>query len=213
MIERAGSLSRRRRRMAYRLEGTYYETCNCEVLCPCSATSLVLPADYDRCVVVLGFGIASGEVDGVGVDGCAAAMVVDAPKQMTDGGWRVGLFVDGGTDEQRERLVSVFTGSQGGPAAAFGPLVGEMLGVEYSPIEVYDDGFTHGMRVGDAIDFEVREFGGADKAAAMAVTNVAHPVSTTLTVAQAKRGRINAFGIEVDTEGKNGHAARFSWHA
>jgi hypothetical protein len=88
-----------------------------------------------------------------------------------------------------------------------------MLGVEYSPIEVYDDGFTHGMRVGDAIDFEVREFGGADKAAAMAVTNVAHPVSTTLTVAQAKRGRINAFGIEVDTEGKNGHAAHFSWHA
>jgi hypothetical protein len=199
--------------LAYRLEGTYYESCNCEVVCPCSATSLVLPADYDRCTVVLGFGIASGEVDGVRVDGCGAAMVVDAPKQMTDGGWRVGLFIDGATEEQREKLVSVFSGAQGGPAAAFGPLVGELLGVEYSPIEVYDDGLIHGIRVGEAIDLEVHEFGGADKETAMALTNVAHPANTTLTVAQAKRGSINAFGIEVDTKGKNGHAARFSWAA
>ncbi len=195
----------------YRLEGTYYESCTCEVLCPCSATSLVLPADYERCVVVLGFGIERGEVDGLDVGGTAAAMVVDAPKQMLDGGWRVGLLVDG-SDEQREKLVSVFSGEQGGPAA-LGPLVGEMLGVEQAPIEVYDDGFTHGIRVGDAIDVEVREFGGADENVAMAVTNVAHSASTTLTIAQAQRGRINAFGIEADTAGKNGHAARFAWNA
>ena len=55
--------------MPYRLEGTYYETCTCEVVCPCSATNNVLPADYDRCVVGLGFGITSGEIDGADVSG------------------------------------------------------------------------------------------------------------------------------------------------
>lgn len=199
--------------MGYRLEGTYYESCTCEVMCPCSATSLVLPADYERCIVVLGFGIERGEIDGVDVGGCKAAMVVDAPQQMTDGGWRLGLFLDAGSDEQKERLLSVFSGDQGGPAAAFGPLVGEVVGVEHAPIEVWDDGFTHGIRVGDAVDVEIAEFGGADENVAMAVTNVGHPASTTLTVARATRGRIDAFGIVADTEGKNGHAARFSWDA
>ena len=34
--------------MAWKLEGTYFETCSCEVVCPCTA-SLALGADYDRC--------------------------------------------------------------------------------------------------------------------------------------------------------------------
>src|SRR3970282_2168857 len=30
--------------VAYRLDGTYFENCNCEVACPCSASNLALPA-------------------------------------------------------------------------------------------------------------------------------------------------------------------------
>src|SRR5579859_3990290 len=126
--------------MSYKLEGTYYETCNCDVLCPCGASNLVLPGDKERCQVVLGFKIESGEIDGVEVSGTATAMIVDAPAQMTDGGWRVGLFIDEqASDEQRQKLASVFSGEQGGPGAAFAPLVGEMLGVEYAPIHCSDD--------------------------------------------------------------------------
>jgi len=32
--------------MAWSLKGTYFETCSCEVVCPCTA-SLALGADYD----------------------------------------------------------------------------------------------------------------------------------------------------------------------
>ena len=35
----------------------------------------------------------------------------------------------------------------------------------------------------------------------------------TLTVAQAKRASINAFGLEIDNAGKNGHYAPISWAA
>jgi hypothetical protein len=34
-----------------------------------------------------------------------------------------------------------------------------------------------------------------------------------LTIAQATRSRVSAFGLEFDNTGKNGHAAPFSWAA
>lgn len=49
---------------------------------------------------------------------------------MTEGNWRIGVFVEeNATDEQADKLVGVFSGQLGGPMAALGPLVGEMLGV------------------------------------------------------------------------------------
>ena len=41
--------------VAYRMSGTYFESCNCEVTCPCGASNLALPATYDRCLVLLAF--------------------------------------------------------------------------------------------------------------------------------------------------------------
>ena len=43
--------------MAWKLQGSYFETCSCEVVCPCTA-SLALGAHYDRCTVTLVFNIA-----------------------------------------------------------------------------------------------------------------------------------------------------------
>ena len=36
--------------MAWRLDGTYFENCNCEVVCPCSATDFAAPADHERVI-------------------------------------------------------------------------------------------------------------------------------------------------------------------
>ena len=47
--------------MAWRLEGTYFENCNCNVLCPCGASFFALPADNERCYVVLVFHVDSVE--------------------------------------------------------------------------------------------------------------------------------------------------------
>ena len=90
--------------MAYRMSGTYMESCSCDVVCPCGY-NLALPATYDRCQVLLAFHIDDGEVDGVDVGDTTVAMFADTPAQMTDGNWRVGLFLDERTDEdQRAKL-------------------------------------------------------------------------------------------------------------
>src|SRR5437763_9704534 len=200
--------------MSWNLMGSYAETCSCELMCPCNM-SLDHGATYDFCRVVLAWDIREGQVDGTDVGGRGVVAVADAPKVMTEGNWRLGMFVDdGASDEQFEKLVQVFGGQLGGPMAALGPLVGEMLGVERAAIEVRDDGLLHSVRVGDVIDFEIEDIVpfGVETGRPIRFDGMFHPVGSNLTMAEAKRSRINAFGIQY--EGRTGlSTSEFSWAA
>jgi hypothetical protein len=200
--------------MAWNLEGTYFETCSCEVVCPCTA-SLSLGADYDRCRVTLVFNITGGEVDGTDMRDLKVVAVADTPKVMTDGNWRLGVFIDeAASDAQAEKLGAVFGGQLGGPMAALAPLVSESLGVERAPIDVREEGLRHSVRIGDAIDFEIEDVVpfGVESGEPARLSGVFHPAGSELTIARATRSRISAFGIEY--EGKAGFSASpFSWAA
>jgi hypothetical protein len=200
--------------MSWHLKGKYVETCSCDLICPCNA-SLDHGAVYDFCRVVLAFDIIEGAIDGTDVGGLKVAVIADTPKVMTDGNWKVGVFVDGdASDEQADKLVGVFSGQLGGPMAGIVPLVGEMLGVERAPIEIGHDGLRHTVRVGDAIDFEIEDIVpfGIETGEPVRLTGMFHPVSSTFNVAEAKRSKINAFGIAY--EGKTGlSTAEFAWAA
>src|SRR6476620_4983313 len=101
--------------MSWNLDGSYFETCSCDV------------------------------------SGLTVAAVAETPKVMTDGNWRLGVFIDSAaSDEQAEKLGGVFSGALGGPMEALGPLVGENLGVERAAIEVHEEGLTHSVKIGDA---------------------------------------------------------------
>ncbi|HEY6034205.1 MAG TPA: DUF1326 domain-containing protein [Kofleriaceae bacterium] len=200
--------------MSWYLKGSYAETCSCELMCPCNL-SFDHGATYDYCRATLGFAIREGEIDGTDVSGLKLVAIFDSPKVMTEGNWRLGIFVDEqATDEQLEKLVQVFSGQLGGPMEALGPLVGEMLGVERAPIEVHDDGVRHSIRVGDAIDFEIEDIVpfGVETGRPVRFDGMFHPVASDLTMAEATRSRISAFGIEY--EGKSGlSTSEFSWAA
>jgi hypothetical protein len=198
--------------MAWNVEGTYFESCSCEVVCPCTA-SLALGADYERCRVTLVFNVARGEVDGTDVSGVTVAAVADTPKVMTEGNWRLGVFIDdSASDEQAEKLGAVFGGQLGGPMEGLMPLIGENLGLERAPIEVREEGLTHSVKIGDAVDIEIEDVVpfGVESGEPARLTGIFHPASSELTVSKATRARVNAFGIEY--EGKSGFSAsRFAW--
>ena len=199
--------------MAWSVEGTYFETCSCDLLCPCNL-SLDHGATYDYCRATLVFNIKKGEVDGTDVSGLSICGILDSPKVMTEGNWRFGMFVDErASDEQMEKLIGVFSGQLGGPMEALGPLVGEMLGVERASFEVNEDGLVHSVKIGDAIDFEVKDIVpfGVETGEPATLVGVFHPASSELTAAEATHSRINAFGIEY--EGKTGLSAPFAWAA
>jgi hypothetical protein len=200
--------------MAWNLKGNYVETCSCELMCPCNL-SFDHGATYDFCRVTLVFDIHEGEIEGTDIGGLKVAAVADTPKIMTEGNWRLGIFVDEqASDEQAEKLVEVFTGQRGGPMAGLAPLVGDVLGVERARIEIDEDGLRHSVRVGDAIDFEIQDIVpfGVETGEPVRFSGMFHPVGSDLTMAEAKRSRINAFGIQF--EGKTGLSkSDFSWAA
>ena len=200
--------------MSWNLKGSYFETCSCELMCPCNL-SFDHGATYDFCRVTLVFDIHEGEIEGTDIGGLKLAVIADTPKVMTEGNWRLGVFVDEqASDEQADKLVKVFTGQLGGPMAGLAPLVGEVLGVERARIEIEDDGLRHSVRIGDEIDFEIEDIVpfGVETGEPVRFSGMFHPVASDLTMAEAKRSRINAFGIEF--EGKTGlSTAEFSWAA
>jgi hypothetical protein len=200
--------------MAWRLAGTYFETCSCEVVCPCTA-SLAMGATYDRCKVTLVFNVHDGDVDGTDVSGLTVAAVADTPKVMSEGNWRLGVFIDdNASDEQADKLGAVFSGQLGGPMEALGPLIGENLGAERAPIEVREDGLRHSIKIGDVVDFEIEDVVpfGIETGEPARLVGIFHPAGSELTIAKATRSSINAFGVEF--EGKSGFStSKFAWAA
>ena len=200
--------------MSWKLEGSYFETCSCDVVCPCTA-SFALGATRDRCRVTLVFNVKSGEVEGTDVGGLTVAAVADTPKVMSEGNWRLGVFIDAAaSDEQAQKLGAVFSGALGGPMQALGPLVGESLGVERAPIEVREDGLKHSVRIGDAVDFEIEDVVpfGSPSGEPVKLTGVFHPAGSELTVARATRSKVDAFGISYDANAAFSRSD-FSWAA
>jgi hypothetical protein len=200
--------------MTWNLTGSYVETCSCELMCPCNL-SFDHGATYDFCRVTLAFDIREGDIEGTDITGRKVVLIADTPKVMTEGNWRLGVFIDeDATDEQLDKLVQVFGGQLGGPMGALAPLVGEVVGVERAAIEVDDDGLRHTVRVGDSIDFEIEDVVpfGVETGEPVRFNGMFHPVASDLTMAEARRTRINAFGISF--EGKTGLSkSEFSWAA
>jgi hypothetical protein len=159
--------------------------------------------------------VTEGNVDGTDVGGLAVAAIADTPRVMTDGNWRLGVFIDDrASDEQAEKLLGVFSGQLGGPMAGLGPLVGENLGVERARFEIQEDGLRHSVKIGDAIEFEIEDVVpfGIETGEPARVAGIFHPVGSDFTVSKATRSRINAFGVEF--EGKSGLSrSEFSWAA
>jgi hypothetical protein len=200
--------------MSWNLDGSFFETCSCDVICPCTA-SLSHGATQDRCKIILVFNVKSGEVDGTDVSGVAVAAVADTPKVMSEGNWRLGVVIDeAASDEQAEKLGGVFSGALGGPMEALGPLVGEQLGVERLPIDVVEDGLRHSVRIGEDVDFEIEDIVpfGVDTGEPAKITGIFHPAGSELTISRATRSKISAFGIQY--EARAGFStSEFSWAA
>jgi hypothetical protein len=200
--------------MVWRLDGTYFENCSCEVGCPCTVADFSAPADHDRCRVLMAFHVDAGRIDDIDVSGLTVAVFADTPPMMVEGSWKVGLFIDSNASEaQGAKLVGVFSGQAGGPMAGLAPLISEMLGIEKTSIEYSGEGRRHRVKIGDGVEIEIADIASplAPDAAAPRLTGVHHPANSTLTVARGTTSRIAAFGYDIALEGTSGFSAPFSW--
>ena len=201
--------------MSWSIDGNYFENCSCEVPCPCTV-SLDFGADYDRCNALLVFQIESGDIEGVDVSGLTVAAVIDTPKVMSEGNWRLGVLMDDkATDEQAGKLGAVFGGQLGGPMEALGPLVGESLGMEKVSMEVSHENGTHSVKFGGGGELTVQDVVpfGKENGEPARLDRIFHPAGETLTIARSTKSQVRAFGMDFAHEGKSAFSNRFAWGA
>src|SRR2546423_5014370 len=111
--------------MAWRLDGTYFESCSCDAVCPCPWSALTAKATLDRCRALLAYHVESGEIEGVDVSRLNFALFLDTPQVMSQGNWRVGVYLDdAASDSQAEQLGAVLSGQAGGAPPVLPPPIG-----------------------------------------------------------------------------------------
>jgi len=118
----------------WQLTGDYFENCNCDVVCPCFASSvapLTSRPSRGACDVALIFHVDKGTYGDVTLDGLNVAVIMHAPGPMADGNFTAAAYIDERADDrQTGALAAIFTGVEGGPMAAFAPLIATQLGVK-----------------------------------------------------------------------------------
>src|SRR2546428_13187994 len=113
------------------VEGDYFEACSCKVMCSCI---FLAPATEDHCDVFIGWHIRTGKMGDVDLKGLNAALVVSSPKQMTDGGWKLALYIDERASKaQADALTGIFSGGAGGALANLWAPLGRGAGVTGAP--------------------------------------------------------------------------------
>ena len=89
--------------LAYRVRGSYFESCNCEAICPCRKIGSTLGgrSTYGECYGVLSWAIESGSVDGIEVGGLSIALVFRYDDDEPDSPWSLVLHVDKDADRKQ----------------------------------------------------------------------------------------------------------------
>ena len=199
----------------WQIRGEYMETCNCALLCPCITSNLAATPTEGDCKAAVAMRIDQGAKDGIVLDGLKFVVMMQSTGPMGAGNMTVGLIIDDqATDAQVAAVTEIASGAAGGPMAALAPLVGKFAGVERRPIEFVSEGLKRVVRAGELLDQACEGLPSlVTPGEALAVDNVAHPVSKRLSLAKAVRSLFNVFGIRWDdaTGTRNGHFAPFAW--
>lgn len=197
---------------AWKLSGEYFESCNCDYVCPC-ITSAMTKSTHGDCTFAMAFHIDRGNYGATSVDNLNFVVIGHTPGTMDQGNWSVGLIVDErATPEQQQAIVAMASGQAGGPMAGLSPLIGNFLGVEVKPIQFRGSEGSWSVSVPDYLDEAVEGTTGLS-GKQMFLENTGHPANGRLGLARATRSHLNAFGLVWnDVSGQNnGHFAPFSW--
>jgi len=113
----------------WHVEGDYFESCNCDFLCPRITSNLAALPTTGQCKVAMAFHIKKGHFGATALDGLSFVFAGFTPGAMGDGNWRVGLIVDDQASQaQHDAITAIASGGAGGPMAALASLVRTFAG-------------------------------------------------------------------------------------
>ena len=201
--------------MSWQLSGDYFETCNCDFLCPCLPSNLAAQPTKGHCNFAMVFHIDQGRYGDLSLDGLRFAVVGQTPTVMSQGNWSVGVILDDrATAEQQQAITAIASGQAGGPMASLGPLIGTFLGTAVQPIYYQRNQLQRSVTIPGLLDQAVEGVSSASNPSEpLYIDNTLHPANTRLALGRATQSHVHAFGLDWDeTSGQNnGHFAPFHW--
>jgi hypothetical protein len=198
---------------SWKLEGDYFEGCNCDSICPC-----IFKGDPDEgnCNVTTAWHIQNGSYDNINVGELNVVGLFHTPGNMLTGPkWKAALYIDErATKEQSDSLTKIFSGQAGGFFAVVATnFIGEVLGIKSAPIEFGIDGKRHWLHIKDSMEFEIEGVIGGDENQESRIVNPAFSVvpGSDLVIARSTKYRYDDHGMKWDNSGKNGFYCKFRY--
>jgi hypothetical protein len=148
--------------MSWRIRGTYFESCNCDAICPCRRIDGVAGgrSTHGVCLGVLSWLVEDGEADGVDLSGLPVAVASRYSDDEPGSPWTWALYLDArASEDQRAALESIYTGHLGGDAVRHFPWAwkaSELVAVRPAEITVDHTRRRQRLRVRDHISVSIR---------------------------------------------------------
>ena len=149
--------------MSWRIRGTYFESCNCDAICPCRRINGVPGgrSTHGICVGVLSWLIEEGSANGVDLSGLPVALAIRYSDDEPGSPWTWILYLDAGaTDEQRAALEEIFTGRSAATRQIHFPWTrthSELVAVRPVEIEVDHTRRRQWLRIRDRVSVRIRD--------------------------------------------------------
>jgi hypothetical protein len=143
---------------SWRIAGAYFESCNCDAICPCRMVGGTPGgrSTYGVCFGVLSWRIDEGHVGAVQLAGLNVALVIRYEDDEPGSPWRYNIYLDErGDEEQQHALADLLTGKLGGKSVLGLPWLrkpSELLQVEVNRIEIDHNGTDHELRIGETVE-------------------------------------------------------------
>lgn len=156
--------------MTWRLRGTYFESCNCDAICPCRRIDGTAGgrSTYGECLGLLSWLIQEGHAEATDVSGLPVAVASRYSDDESGSPWTWILYLDEqATEEQRAGLEAIFTGRLGGDALNHFPWAwkeSELVAVRSAAIEVDHTRRRQWLRIRDHVGMRIRgRYAGAEE--------------------------------------------------
>ena len=142
----------------WQLQGSYFETCNCETSCPCIWLQDRSEGD---CKLLVAWHIETGHLADQSLDNLNVALACYALGNMKEGNWQAALYIDErANDAQVDAITQIFSGQQGGHLAILMSFVSEVLGIKRVKIDYQEDGKKRRMSIPGIAQAEIESIQG-----------------------------------------------------
>ena len=149
--------------MSWHIQGSYFEACNCEAICPCRRIDGTPGgrSTHGVCMGVLSWLIADGAAGEVDLAGLPVALAIRYSDDEPGSPWSWILYLDAhATGEQRAALEAIFSGELGGDAATHFPWAwkaSERIAVRSVAIDVEHTRRRQRLLIRDHVSVRIRD--------------------------------------------------------